>query len=160
MYGTVEVRSPAGVPISAIYVSLALYCHENISYRPEGRSSLTSQKQSSTTIVGKETLLWQAPSGRSHEEIMSMDLPFMIPFPTAAGDLLPATLVHTSRSTTYELVATLHSTQFASERAALEPIIEKFDHLPIWGMFAQSQVLVGSIITPVRNAMLMWIRSP
>lgn len=81
---------------------------------------------------------------------MSMDLPFMVPFPIAAGDLLPATLVHASRSTTYELVATLHSTQFASERAALEPIVEKFDLLPIWGMFAQSQVLVRNALPVVR----------
>ena len=143
-----EVRSPAGNAIAAIYVSLALYCHENIAYRPEGRSSLTTQKQSSTTTVGKEVLLWQAPDGRSHEDIMSLDLPFMIPFPTASEDVLPATLVRTSRSLTYELIATLHSNQFASERVAIELIMERFDRLPIWGMFSVSQRLVcGADVT-------------
>lgn len=142
LYGTVEVRSPAGNAIAAAYVSLALYRHENISYRPEGRTGLSSQKQSSTTTVGKEILLWQAPEGRSHEDIMSMDIPFMIPFPTDKDALLPATLVRSSRSTTYELVATLHSIHFASERVAIELIMEKFDQLPVWGMFSVPQTLV------------------
>lgn len=66
----------------------------------------------------------------------------MFPFPTAKEDLLPATMVRSSRSTTYELVATLQSTQFNSERTAIELIMEKFDQLPIWGMFTVPQLLV------------------
>lgn len=99
--------------------------------------------------MGKELLLWQAPEGRSHEDIMSMDLPFMIPFPIASEEVLAATLVHSSRSTTYEVAATLHSTQFASERVALEVIMERFDQLPIWGMFAEAQLLVRGYICPL-----------
>lgn len=152
LFGTVEVRTPAGNAISAAYVSLGLYCHENVAYRPENRSSLTTQKQTKTTIIGKEVLLWQAPDGRSHEDIMSLNLPFMLPFPTAKDKLLPATLVKSSRSTTYELVATLHSTNLPAERVAIELIMEKFDQLPIWGMFTVHQVLVCCALAFIMDA--------
>lgn len=72
-----------------------------------------------------------------------MDLPFMMPFPTGNDELLPVTLNHSSRSTTYELVAALHCNQSSAERYSVELIMEKFDHLPIWGMFSVPQVLVS-----------------
>ncbi|BFZ58855.1 hypothetical protein PYCC9005_005921 [Savitreella phatthalungensis] len=50
-------------------------------------------------------------------------------------DRLPATLSHPSRSTTYELVATLHSANAPAQRSAIEVILERFDTLPSWGMF-------------------------
>lgn len=117
--------------------------HEHISYRLEGRSQLTPQKQTSTVIVGREMVLWRAPDGRSHEDIVSLDLPFMVPIPTAKEEVLPATLVRQSRSTTYELVAEIHTRTQTSERVALELIMERFDKLPVWGMFAVPQVLVS-----------------
>lgn len=106
------------MPIAIVYISLGLFCHENTSYASPSSLVGASQRQTKTTAIGKELLLWQA--ARTSEEILRMDIPFMIPFPTGAETCLPATFVHPTRSTTYELVATLHSTQFASERFAIE----------------------------------------
>ena len=107
-----------------VYISLGLFCHETTSFAPSTSLVGPSQKRTKTTTIGKELLLWQASA--NSEEIMSMDLPFMVPFPTEDANILPATLVHPSRSTSYELVATLHSTQFASERFAIEGIMSTF----------------------------------
>jgi hypothetical protein len=77
-------------------------------------------------------------SGYKTLDVLSMDIPFCMPLPE---ETLPATLVHPSRSTTYELVATLHASNIASERFAIEVIMERFDHLPIWGMYEEEQTL-------------------
>ncbi|ORY85699.1 hypothetical protein BCR37DRAFT_391461 [Protomyces lactucae-debilis] len=140
--GTVEVRSPAGNPIPVVFISLALYVHENTVCSPPGKSLVSpSQKLSTTTLVGKELLLWEAQEASGYQtlEVLSMDIPFCMPLPE---ETLPATLIHPSRSTTYELVATLHASGINSERFAIEVIMERFDHLPIWGMFEQTQKLL------------------
>ena len=122
-----------------MYISIGLFCHESTSYTTASSLVGASQKLNKTSAIGKEILLWQAKG--NYEHILSMDIPFMIPLPFEPGKALPPTLTHHSRSTTYELVATLHSTQFASQRVAIEVIIERFDTLPAFTMFASPVVL-------------------
>lgn len=83
----------------------------------------------------------------------------MLPFPTGNEEVLPVTLNHSSRSTTYELVAALHCDQSPTERFAVELIMEKFDQLPIWGMYSVPQTLVsphahlGTVLSPLTDTL-------
>lgn len=109
--------------------------------------SITRRKFSTprniTNVVGKEFLLYRCPARREFEEIVAMDLPFVlfIPFGKAGLELTrrlpPASLQLPNRTaeTCYELVVTVHHSA-SEQRQYLRPIpLQRFDTLSTFGMF-------------------------
>lgn len=147
--GILEVRAPAGVPIALVYITIALHAKETVSYTPPGRTGLAQavgagQRHASSRVVGgKECLLWQVPKGMSHADVLSMDIPFVLPLVQGEGieGRLPPSSSHPSRSTAYELVATLHAANTPAQRSSTDVVLDRFDTLPSWGQYRAPRIL-------------------
>lgn len=96
-----------------------------------------------TDIVGKEMLLFRCPAGREYEEIISMDLPFVlfIPFGRGGRDasrrVPPASIQLPSRTaeTYYEMVVTVQQGQQQQHKYTFPVPIARYDTLSTFGMY-------------------------
>jgi hypothetical protein len=93
--------------------------------------------------VGKEMLLFRCPAGREHEEVISMDLPFVlfIPFGRGGRDasrrVPPASLQLPSRTaeTTYEMVVTVQQGPTEQKKYPFPVPLARYDTLSTFGMY-------------------------
>lgn len=93
--------------------------------------------------MGKEMLLFRCPAGKEYEEIMSMDLPFVIFIPFGRGAqetarrVPPASLQLTKRSaeTYYEMVVLLQQGHAEQRKYAFPVPIARYDTLSTFGMY-------------------------
>lgn len=111
------------------------------------KKHLATPRKETAEMVGKEMLLYRCPMNREYEEIMLLDLPFVIFIPFGRGGqetarrVPPASLQLSKRTaeTFYELVVTLQQGQGEQRRYAFPVPITRYDTLSTFGMYNRSE---------------------
>lgn len=107
------------------------------------KKHLAAPRKEITDLVGKEMLLFRCPVGKEYEEIMSMDLPFVIFIPFGRGGqetarrVPPASLQLPSRTaeTYYEMVVTIQQGHTDQKKYPFPVPIQRYDTLSTFGMY-------------------------
>jgi hypothetical protein len=107
------------------------------------KKHLAAPRKESTETVGKEMLLFRCPANKEYEEIMSMDLPFVIFIPFGRGGqetarrVPPASLQLSRRTaeTYYEMVVMIQQNQLEQKRYQFPVPIARYDTLSTFGMY-------------------------
>lgn len=107
------------------------------------KKHLAAPRKEITDLVGKEMLLFRCPAGKEYEEIMSMDLPFVIFIPFGRGGqetarrVPPASLQLPSRTaeTYYEMVVMIQQGHTDQKKYAFPVPISRYDTLSTFGMY-------------------------
>ncbi|EEH22398.1 hypothetical protein PABG_04609 [Paracoccidioides brasiliensis Pb03] len=145
--GKVEIRPSTGVsaPVHVSMVTICLQRRETIHPSADSvtKRHLAAPRKELTDIVGKEMLLFRCAMGRDHEEIIAMDLPFVLFIPFGRGGqeasrrLPPASLQLPSRTaeTYYELVVMVQQGPSDQRKYAFPVPISRYDTLSTFGMY-------------------------
>jgi hypothetical protein len=145
--GTVEIRPNAGItaPVNVSLVTISLQRRETIHPSADSvtKKHLAAPRKEQTELVGKEMLLFKCSKGMEYEEIMSMDLPFVIFIPFGRGGqetarrVPPASLQLPRRTaeTFYEMVVTLQQSHSENKKYAFPVPISRYDTLSTFGMY-------------------------
>ena len=107
------------------------------------KKRLAPPRKEITDIVGKEMLLFRCPAGKEYEEVIAMDLPFVlfIPFGRGGRDasrrVPPASLQLPSRTaeTYYEMVVMVQQGQSDQRKYTFPVPIARYDTLSTFGMY-------------------------
>jgi hypothetical protein len=107
------------------------------------KKHLAAARKEQTELVGKEMLLFKCSKGMEYDEIMSMDLPFVIFIPVGRGGqetarrVPPASLQLPRRTaeTFYEMVVTLQQSHTENKKYAFPVPISRYDTLSTFGMY-------------------------
>ena len=144
--GTVEIRPfQAALSVNVSLVTVALQRRETIHPSAESltKKHLTAPRKEIIELVGKEMLLFRCPAGREHEEITSMDLPFVIFIPFGRGGQeaarrVPAASLHLpsrTAETFYEIIVTIQQGHSKQEKYGFPVPIQRYDTLSTFGMY-------------------------
>ncbi|KOS41921.1 hypothetical protein ACN38_g7175 [Penicillium nordicum] len=145
--GKVEIRPCVGItaPVNVSLVTISLLRRETIHPSADTftKKRLAPPRKEITDIVGKEMLLFRCPAGREYEEVISMDLPFVlfIPFGRGGRDasrrVPPASIQLPSRTaeTYYEMVVTVQQGQQQQHKYTFPVPIARYDTLSTFGMY-------------------------
>lgn len=145
--GKVEIRPSVGItaPVNVSLVTISLHRRETIHPSADSvtKKHLAPPRKEITDIVGKEMLLFRCPAGREYEEVISMDLPFVlfIPFgrggPDASRRVPPASLQLPSRTaeTFYEIVVMVQQGHSDQRKYTFPVPISRYDTLSTFGMY-------------------------
>ncbi|PGH03468.1 hypothetical protein GX51_04042 [Blastomyces parvus] len=150
--GKVEIRPSAGIsaPVNIAMVTICLQRRETIHPSADSvtKRHLAAPRKEITEIVGREMLLFRCAVGREHEEIIAMDLPFVlfIPYDKHGQNSLrqvPASLQLPSRTaeTYYELVVMVQQGPSEQRKYAFPVPISRYDTLSSFGLFKQPRSL-------------------
>lgn len=107
------------------------------------KKHLAAPRKESAETVGKEMLLFRCQGGREYEEMMAMDLPFVIFIPFGRGGqetarrVPPASLQLPRRTaeTYYELVVSIGFNHTDQKRYSFPVPISRYDTLSTFGMY-------------------------
>ncbi|KAJ6051364.1 hypothetical protein N7499_010728 [Penicillium canescens] len=145
--GKVEIRPCVGItaPVNVSLVTISLLRRETIHPSADSltKKRLAPPRKEITDIVGKEMLLFRCPAGREYEEVISMDLPFVlfIPFGRGGRDasrrVPPASVQLPSRTaeTYYEMVVMVQQGQQEQRKYTFPVPIARYDTLSTFGMY-------------------------
>ncbi|KXG52814.1 uncharacterized protein PGRI_080700 [Penicillium griseofulvum] len=145
--GKVEIRPCVGItaPVNVSLVTISLLRRETIHPSADSltKKRLAPPRKEITDIVGKEMLLFRCPAGREYEEVISMDLPFVlfIPFGRGGRDasrrVPPASVQLPSRTaeTYYEMVVMVQQGQQQQHKYTFPVPIARYDTLSTFGMY-------------------------
>ncbi|KAI9809162.1 MAG: hypothetical protein M1825_002452 [Sarcosagium campestre] len=145
--GKVEVRPSVGIsaPVSIALVTIALIRRETIHPSADSvtKKHLAAPRKDITDIVGKERLLFRCATGKESENVLAMDLPFVIFIPFGRGGeetarrVPPASLQLGSRTaeTYYELVVTVQHNHQDQKKYAFPVPLSRYDTLSTFGMY-------------------------
>ncbi|KAJ5102282.1 hypothetical protein NUU61_004504 [Penicillium alfredii] len=145
--GKVEIRPIVGItaPVNVSLVTISLLRRESIHPSADSvtKKHLAPPRKEVADIVGKEMLLFRCPAGREYEEVISMDLPFVlfIPFGRGGRDasrrVPPASLQLPSRTaeTYYEMVVMVQQGQSEQRKYTFPVPIARYDTLSTFGMY-------------------------
>lgn len=149
--GTVEVRANRGVsaPVKISIVTISLQRRESIhpSADSVAKKHLGTPRKESTETVGKEMLLFRCQAGRDSEDIILMDLPFVIFIPFGRGGqethrrVPPGSLQLPKKTaeTYYELVVMVGYERGMQERFPWPVPITRYDTLSTFGMYNRTE---------------------
>ena len=115
------------------------------------KKHLAAPRKEIIDIVGKEMLLYRCHSGKEHESVLSMDLPFVIFIPYGRGGeevarrVPPASLQLSSRTaeTFYELVVTVQQGHQEQRKYAFPVPLSRYDTLSTFGMYNRPESAEG-----------------
>ncbi|KKY27504.1 putative arrestin domain protein [Phaeomoniella chlamydospora] len=150
--GTVEIRPGSGIsaPVNVSLVTVALQRRETIHPAADSvaKKHLAAPRKEITDIVGKEMLLFRCPAGREYEEIVAMDLPFVIFIPFGRGGQeaarrVPAASLQLPRRTAetfYEMVVTIQHGHVDQKKYTFPVPIQRYDTLSTFGMYNRPEV--------------------
>ncbi|KAF2166079.1 hypothetical protein M409DRAFT_66961 [Zasmidium cellare ATCC 36951] len=145
--GRVEIRPQQGVsaPVNVSLVTVSLQRRESINANADSliRSNISSSRKEVVDIVGKEMLLFRCPPGKESEQVMCMDLPFVIFIPYGRGGeeiarrVPPASLQLDKRAaeTFYEIVVTVQQGHQEQRKYPFPVPITRYDTLSTFGMY-------------------------
>ncbi|KAI9821922.1 MAG: hypothetical protein M1827_002504 [Pycnora praestabilis] len=145
--GKVEIRPAVGIsaPVSISLVTVSLLRRETIHPSADSvtKKHLAAPRKESSDIVGKEMLLFRCPAGKEYENVLSMDLPFVLFIPFGRGGeetarrVPPASLQLPSRTaeTFYELVVTVQQSHQEQRKYPFPVPISRYDTLSTFGMY-------------------------
>ncbi|KAJ5184156.1 hypothetical protein N7492_001772 [Penicillium capsulatum] len=145
--GKVEIRPSVGIsaPVNVSLVTICLLRRETIHPSADSvtKKRLAPPRKEITDIVGKEMLLFRCPAGKEYEEVIAMDLPFVlfIPFGRGGRDasrrVPPASLQLPSRTaeTYYEMVVMIQQGHSDQRKYTFPVPIARYDTLSTFGMY-------------------------
>ncbi|KAI9679510.1 MAG: hypothetical protein M1817_005532 [Caeruleum heppii] len=145
--GKVEIRPGVGIsaPVSISLITIALIRRETIHPSADSvtKKHLAAPRKEITDVVGKEMLLYRCVTGKEYENVMCMDLPFVLFIPYGRGGeetarrVPPASLQLPSRTaeTYYELVVTVQQGHQDQKKYAFPVPILRYDTLSTFGMY-------------------------
>ncbi|KAJ5127954.1 hypothetical protein N7448_008733 [Penicillium atrosanguineum] len=145
--GKVEIRPSVGIsaPVNVSLVTISLLRRETIHPSADSvtKKRLAPPRKEITDIVGKEMLLFRCPAGKEYEEVIAMDLPFVlfIPFGRGGRDasrrVPPASLQLPSRTaeTYYEMVVMVQQGHSEQRKYTFPVPIARYDTLSTFGMY-------------------------
>ncbi|KAI0130942.1 arrestin domain-containing protein [Daldinia grandis] len=154
--GKVEIRPASGysAPVAISLVRICLQRRETIHPAAENvaKRHLGTPRRDTTDVVGKELLLYRCATGREAEDVMTMDLPFVLFIPFGRGGeetnrrIPPASLQLPSRTaeTYYELVVTVQQGQSIQNKYAFPIPLQRYDTLSTFGMYNRPEHKVGT----------------
>jgi hypothetical protein len=120
---------------------------ENVAKRHLG-----TPRRDTTDVVGKELLLFRCASGKEAENVVAMDLPFVLFIPFGRGGeesnrrIPPASLTLASRTaeTFYELVVTVQQGQSMQNKYAFPIPLQRYDTLSTFGMYNRPETKIAT----------------
>ncbi len=145
--GKVEVRPAGGIsaPVAISLITISLQRRETIHPSADSvtKKHLATPRKDLTDIVGKEMLLFRCPAGKEFENVLSMDLPFVLFIPFGRGGeetarrVPPASVQLPSRTaeTYYELVVTVQQGHQEQRKYSYPVPIARYDTLSTFGMY-------------------------
>ena len=145
--GKVEIRPTIGVsaPVSISLITICLQRRETIHPSADSIVSkhVAAPRKELIDIVGKEMLLFRSPAGKEHENVFSMDLPFVLFIPFGRGGeetarrVPPASLQLASRTaeTFYEMVVMVQQGHTDQRKYSFPVPIQRYDTLSTFGMY-------------------------
>jgi len=138
---------------------------ENVAKRHLG-----TPRRETTDLVGKEILLFRCTSGRDADQVMAMDLPFVLFIPFGRGGeetnrrIPPASLQLPSRTaeTYYELVVTVQQGPSNQNRYAFPIPLMRYDTLSTFGMYnrPETKVVTADNIVTLGITLPKWSYGP
>ncbi|KAF4123662.1 Arrestin (or S-antigen), C-terminal domain [Geosmithia morbida] len=154
--GKVEIRPGLGysMPVAVSLVRICLQRRESI--HPDADSlakrHLGTPRRETSDLVGKEVLLFRCATGKEADNVVAMDLPFVLFIPFGRGGeemnrrIPPASLQLPNRTaeTLYELVVTVqqgHSNQF---RHTFPIPLQRYDTLSTFGMYNKPETKLAT----------------
>ncbi|KAI1767063.1 arrestin domain-containing protein [Hypoxylon sp. FL1150] len=172
--GKVEIRPGAGysAPVAISLVRICLQRRETIHPAAENvaKRHLGTPRRDTTDVVGKELLLYRCTSGREAENVMAMDLPFVlfIPFGRSGEEtnrrIPPASLQLSSRTaeTYYELVVIVQQGPSIQNKYAFPVPIRRYDTLSTFGMYnkPENKVATSDNIVTLGITLPRWSYGP
>ncbi|KAL1972958.1 hypothetical protein VTN31DRAFT_6500 [Thermomyces dupontii] len=145
--GKVEIRPSVGIsaPVNVSFVTIYLQRKETIHPSADSvtKKHLAPPRKEIVERVGKEMLLYRCAAGRDYEEVMSMDLPFVLFIPcgrggTEASRRVPAAslqLPSRTAETYYEMVVTVQQGPAEQRKHTFPVPIMRYDTLSTFGMY-------------------------
>ena len=144
--GKVEIRPTVGVsaPVAVSLVTICLQRRETVHPAADSVTKhLAASRKDIVDLVGKEMLLFRSPAGKEHENVYSMDLPFVLFIPFGRGGeetsrrVPPASLQLKSQTaeTFYEMVVTVQQGHVDQKKYAFPVPIQRYDTLSTFGMY-------------------------
>ena len=130
---------------------------------------LAAPRKDTRSLVGKEMRLFQCPPGKPYDNILAMDLPFVlfIPFTRAGDDIVkvpPASLQLPSRvaETYYELVVSVQQGHADLKKHAFPVPLCRYDFLSTFGMFnrPEKQERVSDHVVTLSTSLERWSFGP
>ncbi|KFY37363.1 hypothetical protein V494_04782 [Pseudogymnoascus sp. VKM F-4513 (FW-928)] len=172
--GKVEIRPKEGVsaPVAISLVSICLQRCETIHPAAEliVKKHLGTPRRETVDIVGKELLLWKCDIGRVSENVVMMDLPFVLFIPFGRGGqetnrrIPPASLQLPSRTaeTRYELVVTVQQGSADQSKFVTPVPIQRYDTLSTFGMYnrPESADMVSDHLITLGISLPRWSYGP
>ncbi|KAK6075150.1 arrestin domain-containing protein [Seiridium cupressi] len=154
--GKVEIRPSQGfsAPVAISLVRICLQRRETIhpAARNLAKKHLGTPRRDTTDVVGKELLLFRCASGREAENVIAMDLPFVLFIPFGRGGeetnrrIPPASLQLASRTaeTYYELVVTVQQGASHQNKYAFPIPLQRYDTLSTFGMYNRPETKIAT----------------
>ncbi|KAI3341449.1 arrestin domain-containing protein [Ustulina deusta] len=113
---------------------------------------LGTPRRETTDVVGKELLLYRCASGKEADNVIAMDLPFVLFIPFGRGGeetnrrIPPASLQLPSRTaeTYYELVVTVQQGQSQQNKYAFPVPLQRYDTLSTFGMYNRPETKIAT----------------
>lgn len=150
--GKVEIRPSIGIdkPVTVSLVTISLQRVETIHPNAESitKKHLATPRKETRDIIGNEMLLYRCPAGKATEQVMAMDLPFIIFVPVGRADevsrKVPAASLRLNNARTaetyYELVCTVEQGAGTETRHPQPVPLTRHDTLSSFGMYDRPQM--------------------
>ncbi|ANB15363.1 hypothetical protein AWJ20_2990 [Sugiyamaella lignohabitans] len=139
--GTVEIR-PKTLSISSLLISsvkVTLFRTDSI-HPPSNKTGINAPRKEQSYMVGQEQSIFKVSAGRSYEEVLALDLPFIISLPIQKN--LPASisvskgLTSAIVETTYRLYVSIsYGKQLSVHHQSFPIRIKPYHTLTIFGSF-------------------------
>ena len=152
--GKVEIRPAVGVsaPVAVSLVTVCLQRRETIHPAADSvTKKLGAPRKDIMDIVGREMQLFRCRAGKDYENVIAMDLPFVLFIPFGRGGeetarRVPAaslSLPRRTAETCYEIVVTLQQGHSENHKFTFPVPIARFDTLSTFGMYNRTESAEG-----------------
>ena len=160
------------MPVSVSLVRICLQRRETIHPAAENvaKRHLGTPRRETVDVVGKELLLFRCQSGKEAEDVIAMDLPFVLFIPFGRGGeesnrrIPPASLQLASRTaeTYYELVVTVQQGHSTQNKYSFPIPLQRYDTLSTFGMYnkPESKVMTTDNIVTLGISLPKWSYGP
>uniref|UniRef100_A0A060T2S5 ARAD1C30734p n=1 Tax=Blastobotrys adeninivorans TaxID=409370 RepID=A0A060T2S5_BLAAD len=133
--GVVEIRTKdETVPLQIAMVNLALY-RTDVIHPPSNKPGISGPRTDQSFRMGDEVRLFQVSAGRSYDEVMSMDLPFIIPLPTNRPLPPSISLGKSTVETKYQLFVSIVYGKQQQYHEGFPVRIKRYDTLSTFGAY-------------------------
>lgn len=160
------------MPVAVSLVRISLQRRETIHPAADNmaKKHLGTPRRDTTDVVGKELLLFRCPPGKESENVIAMDLPFVLFIPFGRGGeetnrrIPPASLQLPSRiaETYYELVVTVQQGPSIQNKYAFPIPLQRYDTLSTFGMYnkQENRVVAADNIVTLAISLPRWSYGP